>query len=487
MQPHELMKNMIREENLLKLVVIVESAIFSALIIFELYVYPEISPYWKIALGTFILLLPFYFFIQVSLNVKYTEDNRLKETMRKLNSIYSKNLSAISQPETGIAGKNVLDPRDFSDMFKQRLDLLDNDTQLQSTYYKSYELLSQHEVSHSVTDNLKKSLQRESLLEFNHEKLICDAIKENMREEGISFRSYLVPLSFFNVMYLSGMLVTLPLILSVFGGIPESVFIPLFKVNEGIPIQVIQWGFLGGFVYTSISLLTRFLRNDLFPRVYVSSALRLLMSAVVPIIIYFFYMLTFYAGNSAKTQEAIPQILLLCFIAGVAPIQILVNFADTQMYKIYKGWKRMNVSGNRLLTQLEGVNSITAERLSEEGIECVQQMALCKVDELIKSTRFESKVVKDWKDQAVFLLLTGDVRVSTDDHKEEYLDKILDKKYGVKRITGLLKTWEEISDSEDKQRSFFRGLGLMEKGDANFEWLVYVFKNIFYQAKNSGY
>jgi hypothetical protein len=35
-----------------------------------------------------------------------------------------------------------------------------------------------------------------------------------------------------------------------------------------------------------------------------------------------------------------PQILLLCFFAGIAPIQFLIHFADTQLSRINEGWKR---------------------------------------------------------------------------------------------------------------------------------------------------
>ena len=35
---------------------------------------------------------------------------------------------------------------------------------------------------------------------------------------------------------------------------------------------------------------------------------------------------------------------------------------------------------------LEGINSITSERLSEEGIDCIQQLALCDYVEIQRKT-----------------------------------------------------------------------------------------------------
>ena len=45
-----------------------------------------------------------------------------------------------------------------------------------------------------------------------------------------------------------------------------------------------------------------------------------------------------------------------------------------------------------------GINSIVAERLSEDGIDSIQQMALCNADEIISKTKFHRAIVREWKE-----------------------------------------------------------------------------------------
>jgi hypothetical protein len=78
-------------------------------------------------------------------------------------------------------------------------------------------------------------------------------------------------------------------------------------------------------------MLTRSLRKDLKPDVYFNASFRIIYSIFAAITIYFVY--TFVA----HTDQIPSYVLLLCFLAGVAPIQILVNFEDTHMSKIYTG------------------------------------------------------------------------------------------------------------------------------------------------------
>ena len=144
-----------------------------------------------------------------------------------------------------------------------------------------------------------------------------------------------------------------------------------------------------------------------------------------------------------------PQILLLCFLIGVAPIQFLINFADTQLSKINEGWKRRSTSGNRPITQLEGIDSSTAERLSEEGIDYIQEMALCNYVELSAKTNFPLELVYNWKDQAILQSLTGDIVIDKIDSKDkEFLSDILDEKLGIRTISSFI----NIIDTNKKNK-----------------------------------
>jgi hypothetical protein len=141
------------------------------------------------------------------------------------------------------------------------------------------------------TEQDKLILTRRNFLDFEFGEILDKVVDEDMRVRDLDFGSYFLPLSFFLFMYLSGFLIIVPLINSVFSGTPDFTYIPLFDEDKYvIPLMVVQWGFLGGFVYTSIGLLNRFLRKDITPAVYFHSSFRLLMSTVVAVNIYFLYM-----------------------------------------------------------------------------------------------------------------------------------------------------------------------------------------------------
>ncbi len=244
---------------------------------------------------------------------------------------------------------------------------------------------------------------------------------------------------------------------------------------------MIQWGFLGGLVYTSIDLLYRFLRKDLSPQVYFNSSFKLIFSAVTAIVIYFLYLSSGYP-NVDKTPPPY-WLLLLVFLAGVAPIQILINFADRGISRIYRGWSRKTTAGNKPIVQLEGINSIIAGRLSEEGIDYIQQMALCNPVDLASKTKFQRKMTEYWKDQAILYLLVGDVIIIENQNCKKYLNDLLEEKLGIRTMSALLDLWKDIKDDDkETQKSFFRSIDPPNYDETKLDRWYYLFKNIINQG-----
>jgi len=217
-----------------------------------------------------------------------------------------------------------------------------------------------------------------------------------------------------------------------------------------------------------------------------------------------------FANPESDLAKAPPQILLLCFLAGVAPIQFLIHFADTQLSKINEGWKRRDNVGDRPITQLEGIDSVTAERLSEEGLDYVQEMALCNYEEISSKTNYPVELVKNWKDQAILHCLAGDIitiayygdaaysskynssttnnsNKDTNNPKKEFLTDTLDKKLGIRNISAFIDMWDTIDKKENplgEQKSFFISLlDVQGTDDKKITQLSYLFDNIARQGK----
>jgi len=303
-------------------------------------------------------------------------------------------------------------------------------TKLYSIYRQAYQKYYKYVIEEKTLTGEKKTGLRLNLLKYELTSLLDEIIEDRMKAESINFRSYLPPLAFFLFIYFAGFLITVPLINSVF---IDKFSLVQIHIAEGvsIPLSIIQWGFLGGFVYTSLYMINRFLRKDLYPRVYLYGSFRLLLSIAVAVIIYFLYLI----HPNTNQQTAPASILLACFLAGVAPIQFLYRLADTQLSKI-TGWKRRNVAGNRPITLIGGINYASAERLDEEGIDSIQEMSLCDPVDVAIKTKYPESVVRDWRDQAILYILTGDIVVQdkTKDKKQQYLDERLYEKYGIRTI-----------------------------------------------------
>jgi hypothetical protein len=484
-------------------------AVILALIVIDNLIDSEISLPWKFAISTFILLFPFSLYLQASLNVnniKWSNISQYQQKLRERFQVYYE-----INKNTSIKLDDIDDKKEekYKELIEDRANFLleKGDLELYTLYLKAYR---NYREARDNLDNLdlkndkekeneKRRLDgyRERFLKFEIGSYLDEIVHIHMIESNIDFRTYIVPISFFIFMYLGGFLIIIPLINSIFVLQPTSIVIPLPINNEtkspidGIPLAVVQWGFLGGLVYTSIDLLSRFLRKDITPRVYFVSSFRLIYSIAVSIVIYFIY-LSFDFANVNKFYS--PELLLIVFLSGIAPIQVLIYFADQLLSKIYKDWRHRNTVGNKPVIQLEGINSNTAGRLSEEGIDYIQQMAKCDPIDISFKTNYPLETINDWKDQALLYILTGDIVIDIKNatlFKElnkkgnVYFIDILQKKLGIRTLSSFMEMYENKISEEFI--TYYENVNVDDKSkntDKNITSLLRMqFKNLYFQGK----
>jgi hypothetical protein len=468
------------EERVLKLIIGAVVIILSAVVVYNIIHYSLMPVEWQVTISTFILSIPFSFFTQVLLNVKAERIKRASNLQERLRKLYVDNYKNLRTPDKRDINNDVSKTDDFTSMLSERIKLLMDDSDLYDAYNDALQLYRETDDFYVKSDQNSvddtKRVNRKMILSLElGNNLLNEVILKRLAEEGLDFRSYLLPMPLFIFVYLIGFLITLPLINSIFTGESHDIDVPLFRDESSIPLLAIQWGFLGGLVYTTISLITRFLRNDLSPRVYYVSSFRLLFAGAVSIMIYLLYMLIPTPGPgpvppNMHNEYAHPQILLLCFIAGVAPFQLLINIADANMSKISKEWSRRGKPGTRPVVQIEGIDSITAERLSEEGISSIHELALCNPGEIARRTKFPETYVRDWKDQSILYILSADVIVlnEMDDKKEkQYLNDILASKLGIRTISAFIDWLSPVKTDINKEASLIASMGLPKDGKNN--------------------
>jgi hypothetical protein len=446
--------------------------ILGSMILFSVFQYNAIPLQWKIATSTFILILPISFFMQAKMKENSLVTAHVTTIQNDFLKIYEKegNKSII---------QNFVDPQ-------QNKPNLEKNTDFERIFRNISKLIHEGELSEYFSLVYEKILNdprstnemRKNFLYLTFSKTLKEVIKEKLDSEGISFRYYLLPLTFFMIIYFFGMLMIVPLMNTIFTGNAITTYIPLFDEKKwSIPIIVIQWGFIGGVVYTSINLLYRFLRGDLSPSIYLYSSFRLIFATVSSVIVYFLYIIT----NSSQILDNLsPSILLICFAIGIAPIQFLIRTAQSIAIKIMKLKIKENTGNNDTLL-VEGINFIISERLSEEGIDYIQQLAFCNPVELANKINYEDVVVNDWKDQALFHLFTGNIDITTYDitktTKIKYMNELLIIKLGIRTYSGLKKIWVSLKNDSDKE-TFFRQLGLLTNTKDNLKGLIIIFDNI---------
>jgi hypothetical protein len=296
------------DEFFIKLVLLIAVVALGSNVGFTIFHYSTIPTHWKVAITAFILLLPFCYFLQALLNVRSVKQERISKIQKRLREFYLsiRHHLPITPPSPNELYRNLF----FRQIYQSYSSFID-DVKLYDYYQQAYNICTKKEQDYQSDETLRRAneesiksagsgksfydiqqktaddiqtggiteifdsvvLERRKLLDFELDDSVVDEIVEQkMQTEGITFRSYFLSLSFFLFVYFAGFLITVPFINSIFipnegSTILNKIVIPLFNVNKYvIPFLAIQWGFLGGFVYTSISLLTRFLRKDLIPR-----------------------------------------------------------------------------------------------------------------------------------------------------------------------------------------------------------------------------
>jgi hypothetical protein len=140
-------------------------------------------------------------------------------------------------------------------------------------------------------------------------------------------------------------------------------------------------------------------------------------------------------------------------------------------------WKKKDSAGNRNITIIEGIDLVVSERLSEAGIDTIQQIAFCNPDKIATETKFDAATLSDWKDQALLYLFTNNVTFSRKDGRESLpLNEILEKKLGIRVYSEIRNVWFSLNSDANKIK-FIRELGLICTGTSEIQLLI-MFNNI---------
>jgi len=197
--------------------------------------------------------------------------------------------------------------------------------------------------------------------------------------------------------------------------------------------EVFIFGFLGAYFFGLNFTFKRYVRSDLAPKAYSHIILRILAAVIMV------WVVSVLVGQDGRdTQSGALIALPLAFIIGIMPeTGMTLIFDSVKRLRVLK-WAAPALEEEHPLTLLEGMNLYDQARLSEEGIENVENLAHHNIISLMLRTRIATPRLIDLVDQAVLYLHVRGDAVSwggKDSKRSEPRERLRD--YGIRTATDL--------------------------------------------------
>jgi hypothetical protein len=208
-----------------------------------------------------------------------------------------------------------------------------------------------------------------------------------------------------------------------------------------LPVEPLQFGFLGAYTFIIQDLVRRYYRDDLRTSGYIAAISRIVFSAVLIMTVNLMW------GGQAGQQENI-----LAFFIGFFP-QIGLQVLKTALTKPL-GRLVPSLSTEYPLSSLEGLNFWYEARLNEEGIEDQQNLVSASLVDLMLRTRAPVMRLVDWLDQA-FLHL----HLPADPKKLEGMAMEL-RRLGIRTATEFESSFDELGDDPVFKAALGAALGV---------------------------
>lgn len=254
--------------------------------------------------------------------------------------------------------------------------------------------------------------------------LITATAQEVLEDTAYSFSSYEMP-------------VTLCMLAVAFGFIVSSLvlFLGTDRILFGNASVNLVWaagGFIGAYLYSLYPFFQRYSRRDLPPRAFFHYAMKVFLGIGAVTIFGDLFLDTFAEGYQFPVAAVLGS---MPFLVMAKAREYVLGTKEWFLGKI----GRISGVGDRDVAIITGITHDYAERLHEEGVMNVQNLAFIDVETLSKRTMFSQNVLFDWKDEAILRLLAGNIvrkKEGEGESKEETLYEAL-MKIGVSNVSTL--------------------------------------------------
>ncbi len=166
-----------------------------------------------------------------------------------------------------------------------------------------------------------------------------------------------------------------------------------FVTDPSGPWDVLKYGFLGAYAFVTSMLIRRFFQSDLRPSAYATAVHRIVLVLLIVTVLH--QLLSETAAVPGRAELAIAFVIGFFPLVGLQALQRATSRA-------LRGFVPP-VTSDYPLDQLDGFNLWYEARLTEEGVEDMQNLTTMNLVDVILHTRVPPGRLVDWTDQAFLL------------------------------------------------------------------------------------
>ena len=166
-----------------------------------------------------------------------------------------------------------------------------------------------------------------------------------------------------------------------------------FITDPAGPWDVLKYGFIGAYAFVTSMLIRRFFQSDLRPSAYAAAVFRITLVMLIVAVLY-----QVMGEPTVVTDRAE---LAVAFVIGFFPLvglQALQRVTSKALHRVVPA-----INSDYPLDQLDGFNLWYEARLTEEGVEDMQNLTTMNLVDVMLHTRVPPGRLVDWIDQAFLL------------------------------------------------------------------------------------
>jgi hypothetical protein len=203
-----------------------------------------------------------------------------------------------------------------------------------------------------------------------------------------------------------------------------------FITDPSGPWDVLKYGFIGAYAFVTSMLIRRFFQSDLRPSAYATAVFRITLVLLIVTVLH-----QVMGGTVAVTDRAE---LAVAFVIGFFPLvglQALQRVTSKALGRVVPA-----VTSEYPLDQLDGLNLWYEARLTEEGVEDMQNLTTMNLVDVMLHTRVPLGRLVDWADQAFLLIHLERVERKTESGAQARLKL---RRVGIRTATDFLKAFSK--------------------------------------------